>query len=63
MLYVDSDKDLLSDLEEAILGTSRWLKDSDGDGINDRLELAYGTDPCTRIRISGAMEMGNGSAK
>ncbi len=41
----DSDKDGLSDEEEARLGLLANRSDSDGDGLADGLEFGYGTDP------------------
>jgi hypothetical protein len=41
-LYVDSDNDGLTDLEERnTYGTHPYLKDTDGDGIDDGAEVAY----------------------
>ncbi len=42
---VDSDKDGLTDIEEALLGTNLSKSDSDGDGYNDREELINLYDP------------------
>ena len=43
----DSDGDLLTDCEEAELGTDPHNKDSDGDGIDDFEEHLYGGSPLT----------------
>lgn len=40
----DTDADLLTDCDEALLGTDPSLLDSDGDAIPDRLEVTMGTD-------------------
>jgi hypothetical protein len=40
----DSDADLLTDCDEALLGTDPSLLDSDGDAMPDRLEVTLGTD-------------------
>jgi hypothetical protein len=40
----DRDADLLSDCDEALLGTDPSLIDSDGDAVPDRLEVTMGTD-------------------
>ena len=45
----DSDGDGLSDVEEAALGTDPGLADTDGDRLDDGLEVnIYGTDPLAR---------------
>ncbi|MCU7892443.1 MAG: hypothetical protein KZQ78_12860 [Candidatus Thiodiazotropha sp. (ex Ustalcina ferruginea)] len=43
--YADADQDGLSDVQEATTGTSSSNPDSDGDGLNDRFEVAHGLDP------------------
>lgn len=46
VVEVDTDKDGLSDAEEARLGTDPTKADTDGDGLTDREEVAiYKTDP------------------
>ena len=40
----DEDRDGLSNCDEALLGTESSLVDSDGDGLPDGLEVAFGTD-------------------
>lgn len=40
----DADLDLLTDCDEALLGTDPSLLDSDGDALPDRLEVTMGTD-------------------
>jgi len=43
---LDSDKDGISDADEAILGTDPFIADTDGDGLLDGAEVnTYGTDP------------------
>lgn len=42
---IDTDRDGLSDTEEASLGTNPTNKDSDGDGIEDGTEVRLGRDP------------------
>lgn len=46
--FSDRDLDTLTDCDEAILGTSPTLVDTDGDGIPDPLELFAGTDYLNR---------------
>ena len=41
----DSDKDGLQDWEEGLWGTDLLNKDTDGDGVNDGVEVARGTNP------------------
>ncbi len=43
--YLDSDGDLLSDDDEARLGTDPNRADTDGDGITDGYEVAHGLNP------------------
>ena len=43
----DPDGDGLTNLQESGYGTNPWLKDTDGDGVNDNVEVA-GTDPAHR---------------
>jgi hypothetical protein len=40
----DADGDVLTDAEEAALGTNRLLQDTDGDGVNDQ-DDAFPLDP------------------
>ncbi|BCU78559.1 RHS repeat-associated core domain-containing protein [Luteolibacter sp. LG18] len=44
-VVIDSDRDGLSDADEAIYGTNPHKADSDGDGIPDSVEIAAGTNP------------------
>ncbi len=45
-LNYDRDGDLLTDYEEMVLyGTNPYLKDTDGDGFDDRMEILNGWDP------------------
>lgn len=44
-MVVDTDKDGLSDLIEATIGTDKNNKDTDGDGYNDKDEVDKGYDP------------------
>ena len=54
------DYDGLSSAMEYILGTHPHASDSDGDGVDDHLEIAYGTEirwlPKIPTRMSMAME-------
>lgn len=53
LLYVDLDNDGLDADQEAILGTSDLMFDSDGDGINDYQEVfVYGTNPAVPDPVS-----------
>ncbi len=56
---IDSDGDGLSDYDETnIYNTSPYLEDSDSDGINDKQEVAQGTDPnCPEGKICNAVEV------
>jgi len=46
MMTRDTDGDDLSDqIEQSVYHTSPYLKDSDSDGIDDKTEIARGTDP------------------
>jgi hypothetical protein len=44
-VFVDSDRDAVSDSDEATLGTDAGKKDTDGDGFEDGVEVALGSDP------------------
>src|SRR5689334_10207194 len=44
----DADGDLLTDLEEARLGTDPAEADTDNDGFGDYVELQAGTDPLVK---------------
>ncbi|MFW9918729.1 MAG: hypothetical protein ACFFED_03965 [Candidatus Thorarchaeota archaeon] len=44
-LLNDTDKDLVNDYDEWVLGTNPNMPDSDGDGLRDDVEIALGTDP------------------
>lgn len=44
-VVIDSDRDGLTDAQEALLGTDPGNPDTDGDGISDFDEVAAGTDP------------------
>lgn len=48
---IDTDGDGLTDVEEAVLGTSPTLADTDGDGMSDGTEVAAGTDPTDRTSV------------
>jgi hypothetical protein len=41
----DEDKDGLNNTEEGTLGTNPYLRDTDGDGVNDLREVGDGSDP------------------
>jgi len=57
MLPLNSDPDALSDREEAILGTRIDLADTDGDTMNDDVEvLQTGTDPLVFDPLGGTIE-------
>lgn len=45
---IDTDQDLLTNLQEYDLGSDPNLIDTDGDGLLDHVELAEGTDPANR---------------
>ncbi len=44
-IWVDSDSDGLTDCEEYVKGTQRYVTDTDRDGIPDGLEFVMGTNP------------------
>lgn len=44
-VIVDSDRDGLTDAQEAVLGTSPTNPDTDGDGLTDKQEVDAATDP------------------
>lgn len=50
----DYDGDNLSNLEELLLDTNAALADSDGDGVNDDVEIANGTDPLVNNNPGGS---------
>jgi len=56
---IDSDGDGLSDYDETnIYQTSPYLEDSDSDGLNDKQEIAQGTNPnCPSGKICNAVEV------
>ncbi len=41
----DTDGDTINDIEECLAGLSPVIRDSDGDGHDDNIEIAYKTDP------------------
>ena len=41
----NSDSDSLPDWYERLIGTNEWEPDTDGDGVNDDVEIAAGTNP------------------
>jgi len=45
IIYLDTDGDILSDIEEEIFGTSNILADTDSDGYDDLSEINNGYDP------------------
>lgn len=45
---IDSDRDGLTDAEEAKLGTDPHLVDTDGDGYSDKQEVDTGHDPLAK---------------
>lgn len=45
---IDSDRDGLSDAQEAELGTDPLLVDTDGDGYDDQQEVETGHDPLAK---------------
>ncbi|MBK6687983.1 MAG: hypothetical protein IPG45_26145 [Deltaproteobacteria bacterium] len=59
---IDTDRDGLSDQDEHALGTSAERQDSDGDGVNDGVELENGSDPLDDQR-GGAQDTGNGGGE
>lgn len=48
---LDSDQDLLPDIEESGYGTDPFSPDSDGDGILDGIEIVLGTDPTNPLEF------------
>lgn len=44
-IWPDSDNDGMTDCEEFVKGTNRYIADTDGDGIPDGLEFLMGTNP------------------
>jgi alpha-tubulin suppressor-like RCC1 family protein len=44
----DSDNDSLSNFDEYINGTSPKKPDTDGDGVNDGIEVSQGSNPCDK---------------
>lgn len=50
---LDSDSDLLSDVQEKELGTDPNKDDTDSDGLTDYLEIQLKTDPKNAHSISG----------
>ena len=44
-LWPDTDNDGLTDCEEYVKGTNRYIPDTDSDGIPDGIEFAMGTNP------------------
>jgi hypothetical protein len=48
----DPDDDLLTDAQEAALGTNPLVADTDGDGLIDGLEVRYGTNPLVGSSLS-----------
>lgn len=49
----DSDGDMLSDIQENLLGTDPQNKDTDSDGLADYLEVQLKTDPKSAHSLSG----------
>jgi len=47
----DDDNDGLSDMEENILGTDLLIKDSDGDGVEDGIEVEQGRNPAVNEAV------------
>jgi hypothetical protein len=54
---VDTDRDQLSDQDEALYGTDPQNPDTDGDSVNDGGEVTSGTDP-TALPRTGTSEIG-----
>lgn len=46
---LDTDGDLLNDIDELDRGTDPCVRDSDGDGLSDGVEVAAGSDPANDI--------------
>jgi hypothetical protein len=58
----DYDEDGLSDLQESILHTNAVSPDTDGDGYDDLVELARGSDPTNAVGIPGPQTVHVGMA-
>lgn len=53
----DADTDTLSNLNEALLGTDPFLRDTDGDGFNDPTEVLSASDPLVSSSKPGSTHL------